>query len=355
MIRQSCWLLAGCLALSLISTPLLAQRGGGGSRGGFSSGGGSSSGGGFRSGGGDRGGISRSDGGSRSGGDRGSSSGRSDGGGSRSDRTGSGRGDRGGSSENGRIGRDRGDVTEPGTGIGGTRPDRDRPPTNDDGDKNWRRRPWGYGHVWRYGGWYYDPYWYDPFYSSWYGFGIGVGGDREKRGRREKENVVLRIEPRNALVYVNGILMARSSRTEFSLPTGRWRLEIVAPGYRTLETDVEIQQGVQFRLERKLERLAPGEQDDPRAVPLNAPAVEQGTGALDLVVEPESSALVYLDGKILCLASQVRSFSYLQKVPAGPHEVEVRAPGYVTQKQEVFVSPLRPAKLEFRLEPEPAR
>src|SRR5690242_21865151 len=38
-------------------------------------------------------------------------------------------------------------------------------------------------------------------------------------------------------VYVDGVLSARDGRATLNLPTGRWRLELVRPGYRTETVD----------------------------------------------------------------------------------------------------------------------
>jgi hypothetical protein len=65
----------------------------------------------------------------------------------------------------------------------------------------------------------------------------------------------LTVEPDDASVYVDGSFRgtARQSRN-LDLSPGRHRIEVVRPGYRTLERDVEIEAGKPTDLDVTLEK-----------------------------------------------------------------------------------------------------
>ena len=66
--------------------------------------------------------------------------------------------------------------------------------------------------------------------------------------------LLLDIEPPDASVYVDGEFFGKASQvTRLDLPPGRHRLEVVRPGYRTEETEVEID-GQSERVTVKLDR-----------------------------------------------------------------------------------------------------
>src|SRR5690242_8066359 len=117
-------------------------------------------------------------------------------------------------------------------------------------------------------------------------------------------------------VYVDGVLSARDGRATLNLPTGRWRLELVRPGYRTETVDIEVNQGVSVRVDRRLERLQGDE-----AAPL-LPEAQAATGELRLELKPDD-AIVVLDGRAIGLASDLRQSAALRRLPAGRHQIEV--------------------------------
>lgn len=220
-VRFSVGVSAALLALSL-ATSVAARPGGGGARGGGSISGGR---GGMTGGGAGRG--ARDGGFGRGGGPR------------------AGRGDF-------RVGRQRGE------GRVGTFRHRDR---NGDGIPDRHRHgrrpnywyPYGgffFGSAF-YGGssWYRSPY-YDPFYNGYY----GDGEERRERRRRDGDNVQVRVSPANASVYVNGLQYSSRGRGSFSLPTGRWTIELRAPGYLPQTIDLDVDQGVRYSIERRLEK-----------------------------------------------------------------------------------------------------
>jgi hypothetical protein len=109
--------------------------------------------------------------------------------------------------------------------------------------------PYGYG-AFGLGYFYYDPYtWYgyDPYYHyprySYYGGGYYGGGQGYYTGELR-----LRVHPRHAEVYVDGYFAGHVDDFDgtfqaLRLEEGPYRIEIVAPGYETLEFDIRIQPG----------------------------------------------------------------------------------------------------------------
>jgi hypothetical protein len=205
----------------------------------------------------------------------------------------------------------------------------------------------------------------DHWFYGYYGFGYGFfpyngafGADdyyyfgRYRDAREEEErwpdsrggNVQLRVEPRDVQVYVDGVLTARDGRATLSLPSGRWRLEFVRPGYRTETIDIEVIQGVSLRVERRLERLSGADVED-REFSLT------DTGELQVDIRPDD-AIVYLDGRALGLASHLRDLPALRRLAPGRHVIEARRPGYAPLRQEVVVSPVQPAVVRGELAPE---
>jgi hypothetical protein len=104
-----------------------------------------------------------------------------------------------------------------------------------------------YGSPYRYG--YYDPF-YDPFYGSYY-----YGGGYRERDFDGDENVQLKFSPKDAKVYINGMLYeSKKGKARVDLPTGKWIIEIRAPGYRTEVIELNVEQGVRYGIERKLQK-----------------------------------------------------------------------------------------------------
>jgi len=86
----------------------------------------------------------------------------------------------------------------------------------------------------------------------------------EEARRDTKDNVDLRVSPGDSAVLLNGRLIELKGNEALELPAGRHRLEFVRPGYRTEVAELEVQSGVQYKVERKLQKLQKGEKDDAR-------------------------------------------------------------------------------------------
>src|SRR5438034_472956 len=83
-------------------------------------------------------------------------------------------------------------------------------------------------------------------------------------------------------------------------------------GYRTWAVDLDVKQGVRYRLEQRLERLPKGvKEDEDRSAGRTA-------GELRLDVQP-ADAFVDLDGRFLGMASLLRGSAALHRIPIGHH------------------------------------
>lgn len=95
---------------------------------------------------------------------------------------------------------------------------------------------------------------------------------KKKDPRREEQvrkdggsgNVDLKVAPDDVAILLNGRLVNMEGRGDLTLPPGKHRLELVRPGYRTEMAELNVQGGVDYTVERKLSKLAKGEQGDPR-------------------------------------------------------------------------------------------
>jgi hypothetical protein len=112
-----------------------------------------------------------------------------------------------------------------------------------------------------------------PMFYPVYPYDVGaedVSPDGRAMGSwpaRRGGNVLLRVEPRDVRVYVNGIPSRTDGHGTLRLPEGLCRLEFIYPGYRTETLDLAISPGVAYRVERRLARLRPGTAADLPAAP----------------------------------------------------------------------------------------
>jgi hypothetical protein len=74
-------------------------------------------------------------------------------------------------------------------------------------------------------------------------------------GRERRGTLRLDVKPADASIYVDGQFRGTGQDLRrVNLPEGRHRLEIVRPGYRTIERDVEVEPGVTELLDLELQR-----------------------------------------------------------------------------------------------------
>ena len=268
--KRNTWV-AGALLALVLAVPVLARGGSGNSSDTDSNRGGGRSENSSRgsSGSSSRSGSSRggSSGSSNSGGGR-SGSGSSDSGSRRdgpgrtgSERGGNSRADKGGSDQggSGKSDTNKGGSDQGGSGTGTSRrngpTDRGRDDTDlrphrrlerDHGDRRDPHR----GYRWGYPG-YYGLFGGYDYYGGYGGLERREDDDRPFKGG---DNVEIRVKPDNAQVYVNGLLYSNKGKAKFGLPSGPWKIELRAPGYLTQVIELNVEQGIRYTIERKLEK-----------------------------------------------------------------------------------------------------
>jgi hypothetical protein len=201
-----------------------------------------------------------------------------------------------------------------------------------------------------YPGFYYDPFFYSPFYADPFFYdrwgSYYSRGYRSEDGWPDRGNVALLVEPRDVEVIVDGIPSAKGGRAVLSLPTGPHHIEIRRSGYRTWALDLDVKQGVRYRLEQRLERVPKGEKEEDT----DSSSVRTA-GELRLDVQP-SDAFVDLEGRFLGMASLLRDSAALRRIPIGHHTLRFRREGYRTVERAIDVTSDRPAEVRVELERE---
>jgi hypothetical protein len=131
------------------------------------------------------------------------------------------------------------------------------------------------------GGYFYDPFWYDP----WYGLQSGWGWYPPYRNYNiERESAVrLNVKPNGAEVYVDGYYAGivddfDGAFQRLRLPPGEHEIELYFDGYRPVKQKVYLTPDNTFRIKYTMERLAAGEQAEPRPQPVSPPPGPQGVG-----------------------------------------------------------------------------
>jgi hypothetical protein len=205
--------------------------------------------------------------------------------------------------------------------------------------------PYGYGFA---DDPYFSPFYLDPYFNDSY-FGSYATPWASRYGEEDhwsdRGNVQLQIDPKDVQVEVDGIPSTNSGRAALNLPTGKHEIVVTRRGYRPWSITLDVQQGVRYRLEQKLERL---------------PKEEQGTGAdqppsgsrfgeLRLNVQP-SDAIVDLDGRLLGMADLLRGSEALRRLPPGHHTLRFTRAGYRPIEREIDITPDRPAEVKVTLE-----
>ena len=122
--------------------------------------------------------------------------------------------------------------------------------------------PWGFAGL-GFGGYYgFGSYYglYDPF-ALGYGYpAYGYGSVGSGSGSGLEGSLRLKIKPRDAQVFVDGLYMGIVDDFDgvfqrLHLPTGAHRVEVRAPGYETLTFDVQIRFDDTTKYEGELQRL----------------------------------------------------------------------------------------------------
>jgi len=128
----------------------------------------------------------------------------------------------------------------------------------------------------RYFPYYYSPFW-GPSFGGWYGSGRDwyrspyydpfYEGSRTADGVRGTENILVDVSPPGTIIRVNGAEYGKNGRARFSLPEGKWRLELTAPGYVPQHIELDVQPGIRYDIRRTLER---DRRADPSGKPLKS-------------------------------------------------------------------------------------
>src|SRR5687768_14433305 len=65
---------------------------------------------------------------------------------------------------------------------------------------------------------------------------------------KHKENIQLKVSPKNTEVYAGGLLYSKKgSSPRFNLPSGEWKIELRAPGYESQTVELKVEPGVKYR------------------------------------------------------------------------------------------------------------
>lgn len=132
-----------------------------------------------------------------------------------------------------------------------------------------------YGNYWfpgyGYGlGYFYDPFYFDPFYGGGFGYGgygggyggyYGGGGGRYSQGRGyDTGSLRLRVNPRDAKVYVDGYFVGLVDSFDgvfqrLAIEAGSHRIEIRADGYEPAQFEVMVTPGETITYKGELKRL----------------------------------------------------------------------------------------------------
>jgi hypothetical protein len=210
----------------------------------------------------------------------------------------------------------------------------------------------GYYYPGGYGGSLVYPYFYDPYFypgTGYFSYGpdYSPAEDWSSRG-----NVQLHIDPKDVEVTVDGIPTANSGRAVLSLPTGVHHFVITHPGYRPWTVDLDVQQGVQYRLTQRLERLSEEEPQSGAGAPASQGAPPAGgLGELRLTVRP-ADTIVHMDGRLLGMADLLQNSLALHTIPLGRHILRFTRPGYQTVERQIDITADRPAEVSVDLKPD---
>jgi hypothetical protein len=226
----------------------------------------------------------------------------------------------------------------------------------------------GYGPVYYPG--YYRPW--GPY--GWYPYGGPYGWGPYPYGAWAYDPAAsLRIQstPREAQVYVDGYFVGVVDDFDgwsqrLRLAPGEYQIQLYLPGYRTVTERMLLRPGTTYNIRRNLERLAPGEPEEPRPEPgaaspsgprqpgppeaypqgppppyppdrdRSAPRVrpDRDFGTLAIRVRP-ADAEVSIDGERWDRPGGEDRLTV--DLAAGTHTIEVRKEGYTTYTAQIDV------------------
>ncbi len=222
----------------------------------------------------------------------------------------------------------------------------------------------GYPSLWYYDQWGpwgpWGPYGPGPFRPYPYGY------------RFDEFAAAIRfdVEPKDAEVYVNGSFAGEIDDYDglfqrLRLRPGSHEIVVYRQGYRSFRDSIYVEPYQTRKLRFDLERLGPGELQEPRPRPSTEPADQPGRarpegrvpdrrmpppppepreseptpaqfGTLSVRVVP-ADAEIYVDGERWTGPAESDRLSI--RLAAGRHRIEVRKPGLTTYAEEVLIRP----------------
>jgi hypothetical protein len=131
-----------------------------------------------------------------------------------------------------------------------------------------------------YSPWFYSSYWWYPPYGYGYPYYFGAVG----------ANIRVQVQPKSAEVYVDGNLAGIVDQFDgmfqnLVVEPGGHEITIYLEGYRSIVQHMYLSVGSSYKIRGAMEKLAPGEPNDPRPMPAPEPVP-----ALTRVQEPPSAA-----------------------------------------------------------------
>ena len=230
---------------------------------------------------------------------------------------------------------------------------------------SYRHHPYYAGHRRSYYRYYGYPY--SPGYPwGWGGFWLGPPPRKAYVFSRSIPGIVeTDVRPKKAEVKLDGVVVGQSRDyngkwDRLALPAGRHTIEFAAPGYMTLEMQIDLEAGGYARFDQKLQK---GEGRDPRSTELSPESAEDPppstaesfpvlpSGFLRIRATP-ADAVIYLDGEFLARADELSRLHGALPVAPGRHLLELVRPGYGSRRVEVDIESDRRSTVDVELESE---
>jgi hypothetical protein len=193
--------------------------------------------------------------------------------------------------------------------------------------------PWFYSSLW----------WYPPYGHPYYSGAAGA-------------NVRIQVQPKSADVYVDGYLAGIVDQFDgmfqgMLVAPGSHDITVYQEGYKSIVQRLYLSVGSSYKIKGAMEKLAPGEPNEPRptpppepaqphyqqpqtgAEPANAPPLESNLragadssfGQVAIRMQP-ADAEVIIDGK--AWRGPQGAERLLVHLPAGTHRIEIRKEGF---------------------------
>jgi PEGA domain len=243
----------------------------------------------------------------------------------------------------------------------------------------------GYRHSYGVFFGYGVPYFYPAFYySAWYGpwgwYGYPWGPWPAYAYYDNSSSVRIQGAPREAEVYVDGYYAGVVNDFDgvlqrLRVPPGEHEVVIYLEGFKSTRQTILFRPGTSYKITATLEKLAPGESNEPRPKPTASASGESrppyaspqpdrdrepppqaaaseaaGFGTLAVRVQP-AGASVIVDGERWEGPEEIGERLVVQ-LSEGHHRVEVRKEGYQPYTTEIEVRSGETATLNVSLPPE---